>query len=259
MKPTGPLVVALLLSAGTGIVGSQAAAVIVHDLANAPFNTRGRMQLKAVVSDQGSVGIAEVPPGATQAGHHHQQEQIVIVVAGQVDYNIGGPVHRVGVHGAVLTPSNSHHFYANADAGSSRFIEYQPVQRIDWQPPFPAYKVIQSPEPVAGPFARPVTSDMKEATGWGPLASGARIKSLRGESIVLRMIDLSQATAAVELTASRGTSFLFVLDGTMQFAGGAVTQEIAPDGVAQIAAGTSYSLRPRGKGPALVAIFSPLP
>ena len=243
-------------------MGAQTGGVIFHSFESIPFQARGRMQLKAVVTDEGSIGLAEVPAGAIQAGHRHQQEQAVVVVSGAIQYSISEQLHKIGLHGGALPPSNSQHFYTNINDGPSRFIEYQPVRRHDWIPPFPANQSAQSAEPVAVAPDKTVARDLSLSSGgWARLMNtGARVKSLPGETILLRMIDLSANNASLDMTASGGRAwFLYVLEGEAQFSAGKTSRKIGRDTVVQIANGQVFTLRSPKNGPSLIAAFSPVP
>lgn len=240
---------------------AQVSGIVFHDLGQQPFELRGRTQLKGVVTDEGSIGVAEVVEGAVQASHHHQQEQVQLVVSGELDSSVAGEVYRMGVHGATLPPSNSAHFYTNRFAGPSRFIEYQPVRRTDWVPPFAAYTPIKTPEPVPGPFSQTIAAYLASSPGqaWQTLGPGARMRRLAGATIQARSIELSKGASTEITTDGDLASFLYVLSGPVEFVSGPMTREINRDMVVQVPTATTFTLRAAGDGPALVAVFSQRP
>lgn len=104
------LVATALASLTVAFPGAQDGGVIIHDLASAPFHTRGSLQLKAVITDEGSIGLAIARGGVTQAGHNHVQEQVVMPIEVAMQFSTAGVIHALEQYNAAIPPSDTHHF-----------------------------------------------------------------------------------------------------------------------------------------------------
>lgn len=140
-----------------------------------------------VVTAANSLALAVVPSGYHQTVHHHDQEQFALGVEGELDYAIGGVVHRIGPNGASFPPSNVAHGMSNDSGEASLMLEFQPVRREDWLPPHPQVRQPQSSEPKALDAAQSVTLDYGlSSDGWRIDATGARAKILQLLGLVRR-------------------------------------------------------------------------
>ena len=255
------LMTASLVSAGLiALTSAQPAAVIVHDLTSLPFQTRGNIQIKAVVTDEGSIGVAIARGGVTQTGHHHQQEQVVLALDRPLGYTVAGTSHSVEKYSALIPPSNVHHFYATRDGEATTFIEYQPVARTDWAPPFTPYKPMLSPEPSPLAAGRAVTRELSpQSSGW-TIAGAARTNEFAGEQLKIVMIELRNAGTSIEVPATAtGRQFFFVLEGKPWLSAPGIQRQLVPQTIVEMSSGTRpIRFETPKDGPALIAVFSRL-
>jgi quercetin dioxygenase-like cupin family protein len=252
-------ILAILLM--TSSAGAQTEGVAYYDLSAMAKWPLGKMQVNGTMGQTGSFAIAELPDGLRGNPHHHNQEQIVLGLAGMTEITIDGTPHRLGVHGAVLTPPNSQHSNANAGPGTAIFIEFQSVLRTDWFPPHQKFvpAVVAAPAPVSVPQGRQVFSDFTVSSdGWRKDSNGARSKVLRGQTIQVTVWDLSAPNASVLLDSKgvRPERFLYVLEGQPQLAVEGDRRDMTAQTLAVISpAVKSVQLRSPGKGRAIVAVF----
>ena len=239
---------------------AQDSGVIIHDLASAPFQSRtpgAAVQIKAVLTDDGSVGIALARGGVAQAPHRHGQEQVVLPLEAPMEFSTDGVTRRLEQYGAAIPPANAQHNYVTAAGGPATFIEYQPVRRDDWMPPYPPNKSAQSPEPVPVPSGRVVTRDLSpHSDGW--TTSGvARSKELVGDQIKIVMMELKGRGSIEVPAAAAGTQFVHVIVGNPTVAAGSLRRELAPHFVVEMKnAARPIRLEPPREDSALIAIFS---
>jgi len=252
------LAVAALLLAVVTITApdAQTAAIIVHDIASAPG--RGAIQLKAAVTDEGSVGFALARPSVTQTGHHHQQEQVVLPLEKPMNFTIGNTTSALNKYTAAIPPSNTHHFYATNDGEPTPFIEYQPVRRDDWVG-LP-YKPLQTPEALQPPAGREMIRDLSPASGGWTTTGATRTKEFSGDQIKIVMIALGRAGTSIELPPSTaGRQFLYVLEGKPSLMDGSSRRAVAPHTVVEMSASAKpIRFEAPTDGTALIALFSPL-
>ena len=223
----------------------------------------GNMQVKGAMGQAGSFALAEMPPGARgRAGtaHHHAQEQIVVGVGGSALGIIGGSIYRAGVYGAALMPSNSEHAGINGlTSGPSTFIEFQPVLRTDWFPPYPKIAFPRSPTPVAVPAEQRVFEDLDpSSTGWQSLANGARSKTLNGQTVRLTMWDLSHAGRGTDLNpmSAGNERFVYVFEGHTEIVVDSSGRAMAAQTLAIVSPrAKSVRLGSNGKTGTLVGVF----
>ena len=252
----------LFLVLGGPSVEAQGEAVIYHDLSGMPRWALGNMQVKGAMGQAGSLAVAEMPPGKPgPAGnpHFHTQEQIVIGLTGSSVISIGGASYRLGSYGTVITPPDVSHFNINGSTGgSSTFIEFQPVQRRDWFPPYPNYVSPKKPTPVAvGPEQRIFEDFAPSSDGWRIETNGGRSKMLSGETVRFTMWDLSAANAVADLTSSRAREqFVYVLAGNAEIEVGSSRREMRAEMLAVVsAAAKNVLLRSVKKERTFIAIF----
>jgi quercetin dioxygenase-like cupin family protein len=249
----------LLMTSSAGAQTTEG--VAYYDLSTMAKWPLGKMQVNGTMGQAGSFGIAELPDGLRGNPHHHNQEQIVLGLAGMTEITIDGTPHRLGVHGAVLTPPNAQHSNANAGSGTATFIEFQSVLRTDWFPPHQKFvpPVAAAPAPVSVPRGRQVFSDFTVSSdGWRTDSNGARSKVLRGQTIQVTVWDLSEPNASVMLDSQgmRPEQFLYVLEGQPQITVGGSRRDMTAQTLAVISpAAKSVQLRSPGKGRAVVAVF----
>jgi hypothetical protein len=247
-----------LASLVVALASAQDGGVVIHDLASAPFHTRGALQLKGVITDDGSIAVAVARGGVTQAGHNHAQEQVVMPIEVAMDFSVAGVVHRLDQYGAAIPPSDAHHFYATAAGGPATFIEYQPVRRDDWAPPFPPNASVRSPEPKSLPSGRvEVTRDLSpRSSGWS-VSGVARTKEFAGDQIKVVMIELSGRGTIEIPAAATGRQFVYVITGKPSISAGTVQRELGAHTVVEMnRSARSIRLEPPREGQALVAVFS---
>ena len=173
---------------------------------------------------------------------------------------LSGRVYRLGTYGAVIAPPNSEHVNMNGSlADRSTFIEFQPVVRRDWFPPYPSFASAASPSPIA------VSRDMRvfenfdpSSDGWTVQADGARSKSLSGQTVQLTVWDLSSPTASatVNPAGTRSEQFVYVFDGAAQSAGMSEGRVMAAQTLAVISqSAQALQLRSVGKVRTTVGVF----
>ena len=235
-----------------------ATGIIVHDLASKGYDQRGSMQLKAVVTDDGSVAVAIVPAGAKQAPHHHEQEQVVLNLDGGQSFTIGESTYSLPPLTAALPSSNTRHNYTVDTNGPATFIEYQPIRRDDYTPPFTGYTAVLTPEPV--PAAKDLigTRDLSaQSEGWQANGS-ARTKELTGGQCRIVMMDLRSPGAGIDVAPSpNGRQFLYVLSGQATLTAGGANRQLSPHMVVEMtSASTPIRLQSVGAVPTLIAAFS---
>ena len=244
---------------------ARAQGVTYHDLAAMVPWTVGNAKIRGAMGQSGSLLIAQ-PPGALGAAanagrnaHHHAQEQIMVGIDGSTISVIGGGPYRLGSYGAVVTPSNSSHYYINGTvASASTFIEFQPALRVDWFPPHPAYMAPQSAAPVAVSHDERIFENMTPSSdGWRVETTGARSKMLSGDTIRLTMWDLTAPGAAIDLDRDKQSEqFVFVMEGQAEMTVDSQRREIRAETLAVLSsAANDVRVRSLGKGSTVVAVF----
>ena len=174
-----------------------------------------------------------------------------------MEFATDGVTRRLDQYGAAIPPANAPHNYVTAAGGPATFIEYQPVRRDDWMPPYPPNKSAQSADPVPVPSGRVVTRDLSpNSDGW--TTSGvARTKELAGDQIKIVMMELKGRGTIEVPAAAAGTQFVHVIAGNPTVAAGALRRELAPHFVVEMKSGARpIRLEPPQTGSALLAIFS---
>jgi len=239
---------------------AQTEGVTYHDLAAMQTSKLGNMQVKGAVGESHSLAVAEMPPGARgRAGnpHHHNQEQIVLGVSGSTVFSAGGLSYRLGVHGAAVTPANVEHFQLNGSTTTtSTFIEFQPVLRRDWFPPYPVVESTRSAAPAAVASSEQVFTDFGAAAeGWQSGSGGARSKVLNGQTIRVTVCDLSAAGASLTLEPRR-ESFVYVLEGHVEVVTSAGRREVGSEMLLVVSAqANDVRFASLNKGRTLIAVF----
>jgi uncharacterized cupin superfamily protein len=243
---------------------AQTEVVKYHDLSVMQTWPLGNMQVKGALGQSASFALAEMPPGARgRAGnaHHHLQEQIVIGLSGSSVMGISGVAYRLGSYGAAVTPRDTQHFSINGStSGPSTFIEFQPVLRHDWFPPYPKVPPTAGSTPsVVSPEQRVFEDFDPSSSNWQEDASGARTKVLNGETITLKVLDLSAPKASTSLSSqpSRPEQFVYVLEGHAEVSVGASRREVGSGMLVVVSpAAQDVGLRSLNRGRTLIAVLS---
>jgi quercetin dioxygenase-like cupin family protein len=215
------------------------------------------MRITPVVTPAGSIAIGELPRGYSQAPHHHEQEQIMFALSGQIKFSIGGVQHPLGPLQAAIPPANVEHYMIRDGEENPKVLEFQPVARPDWQPPFPAAPQKQTPEPAAVPANVPLTTNLSPiADGWHNDKNGARTKSFSGRTVQVQMWNLSAPTASVELSAAPVQRFVYVFEGTLRVVSGSLNRDVGRDMCIEIAPDAGpVTLGPAASRQAIVGVF----
>ena len=250
----------LLFATVSASPSAQTEAVKYIDLATVPLTTLGKLRAKGFVGRSGSFVTAQLPPGYRGTPHHHTHEQITIGLTGSIEVSIGGVVNPLGEFGATIVPSNSQHFIANSDSTAiATGIEFQPVLRPDWFPPYPKVTLPASSEPVPVPPERVVVTDLAPSSGgWQVAVSGARSKTLAGETCGATMWHLSTPNASAELTAksARSERFVYVLAGQAEMTVGRAGRKVGAEMLAVVSSGAEgIRLRSIGTERPLILVF----
>ena len=70
---------------------------------------RDGVERKAFTGDGATVALHRLMPGHEPRPHNHPNEQIVYIMQGEVDFHVGGEVHRLGPGGLLVVPPNVMH------------------------------------------------------------------------------------------------------------------------------------------------------
>jgi quercetin dioxygenase-like cupin family protein len=250
----------LLLASGSIGVAQSPAALTFHDLSTMTRHPLGRMQARGAMGQTGSIMVTELPPGLTTTPHHHHQEQMMLGLAGGMHYRMAGKPYPLGRLTAAIAFANVEHGNINETTEPATCIEFQPVLRPDWFPPHPRRPREGAPAPVAIPSGRTVTEDFSDSDGWRTDTTGARSKSLSGDTMRLTLWNMAAATAPVDLTAGATVErFVFVIDGQASIAEGTNQRAIAKDMLVIISpSAKNVTLHSVKQGNALVAVFEAL-
>ena len=234
-------------------------ALIFHDLSTMPRHPLGRMQARGAMGQTMSIMVTELPPGLKTTPHHHHQEQMMLGLDGGMHYAMAGTPYPLGRLTAAIALANIEHGNINDTEAPAVCVEFQPVLRPDWFPPHPRRPREGLPTPLSIPAGRKVTEDFSPSSaGWQPHPSGARSKSLSGETMRLTIWDLPASAQAVDLPLNAAVErMLYVLDGSAVIVGG-LQRRIGRE-MLVIAAPSVRELRltPSREG-ALVAIYEPI-
>jgi quercetin dioxygenase-like cupin family protein len=253
-----PVVLVLVITA----IGSaqQPAPLTFHDLSTMARHPLGRMQARGAMGQTGSIMMTELPPGLKTTPHHHHQEQMMLGLAGGMHYQMAGKPYPLGRLTAAIALANVEHGNINETTEPATCIEFQAVLRPDWFPPHPRRPREGAPAPIAIPAGRTVTEEFSGSTGWRTGSTGARSKSLSGDTIRVTLWDLAAATAPVDLTAGPAVErFVFVIDGQASIAEGTNQRAIAKDMLVIVSpSAKNVTLRSIAKGNALLAVFESL-
>jgi quercetin dioxygenase-like cupin family protein len=239
---------------------AQPATLTFHDLSTMARHPLGRMQARGAMGQTGSIMVTELPPGLKTTPHHHHQEQMMLGLAGGMHYQMAGKPYPLGRLTAAIALANVEHGNINETTEPAACIEFQPVLRPDWFPPHPRRPREGAPAPVAIPAGRTVTDDFAASTGWRTDKSGARSKSLSGDTMRLTIWDFGAATAPVALTSGPAVErFVFVIDGQASIAEGPNQRAIGKEMLVIVSpAARNVTLANVKKGTALLAVFEPL-
>ena len=71
-------------------------------------------------SEDLTVGVAKIPPGAALAEHHHRQAEVYLVLAGEGSVRVGDGVRPVRAGSAVFVPGDTVHSCENTGAHELR-------------------------------------------------------------------------------------------------------------------------------------------
>ena len=208
----------------------------------------------------GSLVAVQVPPGWRGTPHHHTHEQITIGLSGSMEISIDGVVHPLPAYGAAITPADSGHFVANSDSTAvATAIEFQPVLRPDWFPPYPKVTFPASSEPISVSPDQVVFKDLAPSSdGWHVAAEGARSKTHTGRTCRITMWDLSSPNTAKDLMpkSARSERFVYVLAGRAEMTVGRAGRAIAPELLAVVSSGAEgIRLKAMGKERTLILVF----
>jgi quercetin dioxygenase-like cupin family protein len=208
----------IVLGFGTRTLSGRSDEVVFHDMAAIPKIPYGPYpDARAVLTETCSVVIATLPPRWRQTPHHHTQEQVTIGREGPLGYVIDGSLHQLGPHGAGLPPPDVEHGMVNDSDGPAVVLEYQPVLRREWLPPHP-----QVPPQPQAPRAQHTLTNAPPAidfdtpsSGWAVVNTGARRKTLAGQTIRATFWDFSRTGAAVDIAINPTSRerLVFVLNG----------------------------------------------
>jgi len=74
-----------------------------------------------------SLGVAEIPPGATLARHRHAAPEIYYLLSGAGSVEVDGTSYPVGAGAAVFIPGGAPHAFSNTGAVTIAFVYVFPV------------------------------------------------------------------------------------------------------------------------------------
>jgi quercetin dioxygenase-like cupin family protein len=236
-------------------------ALVFHDLAAMAPVTRGTAAtLKPVITSSGSLMTAVLSGEYRQAPHHHDQEQITMGIDGAFQLTIGSSRHSMKALMVGLPPANVPHFMTNDSGTSATILEYQPVPRRDWAPPFPSPPYNAGPGVVVPP-TEPIFADLSPAAArWVADETGARTIGFAGRTIAVRMWDLSEPAASVDLTTgqARVQRFVYVFDGRITIIAGSLQRDIGREMCVEITPPLEHVIaRSLGKE-SIIAVFERL-
>ena len=246
------------------VAGAEDEAVVYHDMGGmqkAPYGPYP--EERAVMAQTSTLVVFTVPPHFHQPVHHHDAEQVSAAIAGALDYSVGGVVHHLGAHGAVLPASDVEHGFSNDSERPAVMIEYSPLRRPEWVAPHPSVpRLPQSAEPAPLPAGAVAAIDFdRAADGWHVEKSGARSKTITGKTIQATFWDLPRrgASADIAATPSSRERLAFVLEGRLASGAGSTKRDIGPEMLVEIGpSARSAMLSSSGDVPALIVVFEAL-
>jgi quercetin dioxygenase-like cupin family protein len=251
----------IVLGVGARAPRDQTDDVVFYDMATiakAPYGPYP--DARAVLTETCSIAIATVPPRWRQTVHHHTQEQVTIGRGGPLGYLIDGIRHELSPHGAGLPPPDVEHGMVNDSDSATVMLEYQPVLRREWLPPHPQVAPQpQAPQAQHIPANAVVSIDVGTASGgWTVASTGARRKTLTGQTISATFWDLSRAGASVDIAVNPTARerLVFVLDGhataetaeAHRIAGPEMLIEVRPSA-------RNFVLRSQQSEPSMIVVF----
>ena len=74
-----------------------------------------------------SLGVAEIPPGATLARHRHAAPEVYYLIAGAGRVEVDGQGYDVAAGAAVFIPGGAEHAFANTGDSPIMFVYVFPV------------------------------------------------------------------------------------------------------------------------------------
>jgi len=163
---------------------------------------------------------------------------------------------------AVIIPPNVPHFMTNTSGARARLLEYQPVARRDWLSVTAKVPAPTAPQAVLGDAPMLAVDFSLGSSGWTVADNGARVKTVTGKTIRIRMLDLSARTASVEITFGqpRVQRFVYVFQGHATIAAGSTTRRIDPEIYVEVTpAGDNIVLSSTSGDSTIVAVFEPVP
>lgn len=244
------------------ILASRTEQLTFHDLRTIAPTVRGAATFWPVVTATGSLFTGEMAEAFNQAPHHHEQEQVTFSLSGTFDVTIDGVPNRLPALNAVIIPSNVPHFMTNKSGARARLLEYQPVARHDWLAVAAKIPPPTAPPAVLG-HAQLLAVDLSPgSSGWTAANNGARVKTLAGKTIRIRMFDVSGRTASVDITAGepRVQRFLYVFQGHATIASRSTKYRIDPEMYVELAPSADDVVLSSTAGEStIVAVFEPVP
>lgn len=157
---------------------------------------------------------------------------------------------------AAFAPPNVQHGNVNGDA-PAKYIEFQPVLRPDWYPPHPRRPREGTPEPLPIPEGRKVSESFAFGSSGWRMEAGARSKALSGNTASVTVWEVPSSARAIDFTAGPAAErFVYVIDGAVTIADGAVTREAGREMLVIVApAARGIRILPSAQG-ARLAVFA---
>ncbi len=78
-----------------------------------------------------TMGVGEIPPGASLLRHHHTPEEIYYVLSGEGNIEIDDKMYPIATGSAIFIPSNARHRTTNTGAVPLRFTFIFPVDSFE--------------------------------------------------------------------------------------------------------------------------------
>jgi hypothetical protein len=159
-----------------------------------------------------------------------------------------------------LPPANVSHFMTNDSGTSATVLEYQPVPRRDWAPPFPS-PPYNTGAAVMAPPTEPIFADLSPAAvRWVADETGARTIGFAGRTISVRMWDLSEPAASVDLTTgqARVQRLVYVFDGRVTISAGSLQRDIGREMCVELTPPFEHVILRSIGTESLIAVFEPL-
>jgi quercetin dioxygenase-like cupin family protein len=256
------LSVVLIVVAVTVASSAEQPAVTKYDLAaTRMIEVNVNLRLMKVMGAIGTFAVGEFSPGVKSTPHHHTHEQINVGISGNTGIVVGAATHTVSrLRGLIIPADVTHGNDVPAGATAPKFIEFQPVRRVDFPPE--REKVTFPIASAALPVPNGWQLDLDftgEASGWRSFPNRARINSRAGQLVAVSTLEIPASATElfdIERQIPGSEEFAYLMEGSLEVrADGRVLQAAPESLLVNRQNAPPLQVRSSGKSSAILLVF----